>query len=93
MIQQIRKQECQLEGKKDERGEGCNYTSLERGWLICSPLTLSLPFPGSDQRQPACTYHDMPGLPLMELYSVRTNITVPFLSTKSMHFAHQRLQR
>lgn len=26
-------------------GEGCNYTSLERGRLICSPLTLSRPLP------------------------------------------------
>lgn len=30
--------------------------------------------------KPACTYHDMPRLALMELYSVRPEITVPFLS-------------
>ena len=41
--------------EEKRRGEGCNYTSLERGRLICSPLTLSLLFPDSDQRQ-TCMY-------------------------------------
>lgn len=58
---------------------GYNYTSLERDRLICSPLTLSLPFPGLIKDKPACTYQDMPRLALMEPNSVRPKITVPFL--------------
>lgn len=52
---ETRKQGAAKRREEKRRGEGCNYTSLERGRLICSPLTLSLLFPDSDQRQ-TCMY-------------------------------------